>query len=142
MELLNSLLFVGLRRMYLLVDITEGRVCKEICAISKSTSTPFCVRIEQPDGVRGDAETPEQGEMLLANDRRGLFYDFVGNPARGVIVDPGGDRRRGRISRGPETLPRDSICVPTCWCWFPRESKSTIPGDMNAFRCPRGNSVM
>lgn len=26
----------------------------------------------------------EQGEMLLANDRKGLFYDFVGSPARGV----------------------------------------------------------
>ena len=142
MELLNSLLFVGLRRMYLLVDITEGRVCKEICTISKSTATPFCVRIEQPDGVRGDAETPEQGEMLLANDRRGLFYDFVGNPARGVNLHPGGHRRRGKISSGPATLPRDSLCVPTCWCWFPRESKSTIPGDMSASRYPRGNPVM
>ena len=141
MELLNSLLFVGLRRMYLLVDITEGRVCKEICAISKSTSTPLCIRMEQPDGVRGDAETPEQGERVLANDRRGLFYDFVGNPARGVGVDPGGDCRRGRISRGPATLPRDCICVPTCWCWSPRESRSTIPGDTSASRYPRGNPL-
>ena len=29
--------------------------------------------------------TSEQGEMLLANDRKGLFYDFVGSPARGVV---------------------------------------------------------
>ncbi|KAK8822896.1 hypothetical protein WA556_001787, partial [Blastocystis sp. ATCC 50177/Nand II] len=87
MEFLNSLLFVGYKREYCLVDINQGRSCKDICEISKSTSKPFCVRIQQGEGIcngNGDEnDTKEQGEMLLANDRKGLFYDFVGSPARG-----------------------------------------------------------
>lgn len=65
MELLNSLLFVGLRRMYLLVDITEGRVCKEICAISKSTSTPLCIRMEQPMVSVGTPKRPSREKCCL-----------------------------------------------------------------------------
>ena len=95
MEFLNSLLFVGYKREYCLVDINQGRFCKDICEISKSTSKPFCVRIQQGEGIcngNGDEnDTKEQGEMLLANDRKGLFYDFVGSPARGVSDDHRGD---------------------------------------------------
>lgn len=89
------MLFVGYKREYCLVDINQGRSCKDICEISKSTSKPFCVRIQQGEGIcngNGDENnTKEQGEMLLANDRKGLFYDFVGSPARGVSDDHRGD---------------------------------------------------
>lgn len=90
MSFLNSLLFVGTKRQYCLVDINQGRSVKDICEISKSTSVPFCTPIEQKNSFLGsesdaeDNDTREQGEMLLANDRKGLFYDFVGSPARGV----------------------------------------------------------
>lgn len=93
MEFLNSLLFVGTKREYCLVDINQGRSCKDICEISKSTSKPFCVRIQQGEGIHDEnddgtnSDTKEQGEMLLANDKKGLFYDFVGSPARGVSDD-------------------------------------------------------
>ena len=90
MSFLNSLLFVGTKRQYCLVDINQGRSVKDICDISKSTNVPFCTPIEQKNsflGSESDAvenDTREQGEMLLANDRKGLFYDFVGSPGRGV----------------------------------------------------------
>ena len=89
MSFLNSLLFVGTKKQYCLVDLDQGRVVKDICEISKSTNTPFCTPIVQKEGTYGsfsdetDNDTREQGEMLLANDRKGLFYDFVGSPARG-----------------------------------------------------------
>ncbi|KNB45260.1 hypothetical protein JH06_1059 [Blastocystis sp. subtype 4] len=82
MDFLNSLLFVGLNKEYILVDIVQGRSCKQICSINKGTKVPFCVPIEQ-EGIGDENENHEQGEMLLANDRKGLFYDFVGSPARG-----------------------------------------------------------
>lgn len=81
MDFLNSLLFVGLNKEYILVDIVQGRSCKQICSINKGTKVPFCVPIEQ-EGIGDENENHEQGEMLLANDRKGLFYDFVGSPAR------------------------------------------------------------
>lgn len=72
------------------MDIAQGRSVKDICEISKNTTTPFCIPIQQYDvGVSSgfdDDDSKEQGEMLLANDRKGLFYDFVGSPARGVFV--------------------------------------------------------
>ena len=83
MDFLNSLLFVGLNKEYILVDIVQGRSCKQICSVNKGAKVPFCVPIEQ-EGIGDENENREQGEMLLANDRRGLFYDFVGSPARGV----------------------------------------------------------
>lgn len=92
MSFLNSLLFVGTKKQYCLVDLDQGRVVKDICEISKSTNTPFCTPIVQKEGTYGsfsdetDNDTREQGEMLLANDRKGLFYDFVGSPARGVVM--------------------------------------------------------
>ena len=89
MEFLNSLLFVGYKREYCLVDLNQGRPCKDICEISKNTTKPFCVRIEQCEGLSSnndDNESKEQGEMLLANDKKGLFYVFVGSPARGVMT--------------------------------------------------------
>ena len=92
MSFLNSLLFVGTKKQYCLVDLDQGRVVKDICEISKSTNTPFCTPTVQKEGTYGsfsdetDNDTREQGEMLLANDRKGLFYDFVGSPARGVVM--------------------------------------------------------
>ena len=91
MSFLNSLLFVGSKKEYCLVDIAQGRSVKDICEISKNTIYPFCIPIQQYDGTInssfGETENDnnEQGEMLLANDRKGLFYDFVGSPARGVF---------------------------------------------------------
>lgn len=91
MSFLNSLLFVGYKKEYCLVDISQGRSVKDICEISKNTSTPFCIPIQQNDGELNSGldenDNKEQGEMLLANDRKGLFYDFVGSPARGVMIE-------------------------------------------------------
>ena len=90
MSFLNSLLFVGLKKQYCLVDISQGRLVKDICEISKNTTIPFCIPIQQHEGGASgfgddDNDNKEQGEMLLSNDHKGLFYDFVGSPARGVF---------------------------------------------------------
>ena len=65
MELLNSLLFVGLRRMYLLVDITEGRVCKEICAISKARRRRSASAWSSPTVSVGTPKLPSREKCCL-----------------------------------------------------------------------------
>ena len=84
MDFLNDLLFVGMKHAYCLVDVAQGRACKEICVINKGTYMPFCIPLEQNGGQSYTSENADQGEMILANDRMGLFYDFIGSPARGV----------------------------------------------------------
>ena len=51
MSFLNSLLFVGSKKEYCLVDIAQGRSVKDICEISKNTIYPFKVEISEKDEI-------------------------------------------------------------------------------------------
>lgn len=84
MDFLNDLLFVGMKHSYNLIDVIQGRSCKDICTVNKGTYMPFCIPMNHANGQAYGSDSADQGEMLLANDRMGLFYDFLGSPARGV----------------------------------------------------------